>query len=78
VGLGRGNHVAEIDMHGRHVRRIFKAGSRVWGVGLSPDETRVYAAGGLSGDLAVIDLKSGRTLRTLKLGGKPWGVVVTP
>jgi YVTN family beta-propeller protein len=57
--------------------RYFKGGSRIWGIALSPDETRLYAAGGLSGDLSVIDVASGRTFKTLKLGGRPWGVVTT-
>jgi YVTN family beta-propeller protein len=60
------------------VRRTFKVGHRNWGVALSPDETRLYAANGLSGDLSVVDLESGRTIRTLNLGGRPWGVVTTP
>ena len=44
---------------------------------LSPDETRLYAANGLSSDLSVIDLANGRSIRTLKLGGRPWGLVTT-
>jgi YVTN family beta-propeller protein len=59
------------------VVRYLKAGFRNWGVALSPDETRLYAANGLSGDVSLIDLKTGRS-RTLKTGGKPWGVVTTP
>jgi PQQ-dependent catabolism-associated beta-propeller protein len=77
VALGRGNHVAEVDPASLKVLRYLKAGFRNWGVALSPDETRLYAANGLSGDVTLIDLTTGRS-RTLRTGGRPWGVVTTP
>jgi YVTN family beta-propeller protein len=50
----------------------------VWGIALSHDGRRLYAANGLSGDVTVIDLASGRALASVATGGKPWGVVVAP
>jgi YVTN family beta-propeller protein len=52
-------------------------GQRNWGIALSADGQRVYAANGLSGDLTIIQRKDGSTL-SVKLGGKPWGVAVLP
>ncbi len=76
VALGRGNAVAEIDAHSYAVLRYLPAGSRNWSVALTADQSRLYAANGLSADLTVIELRSKQS-RTIKLGGKPWGVVVS-
>src|SRR3546814_84644 len=78
VAMGRGNRVAEIDPETLRVVRSFPTGFRTWGTALSPDESRLYAVSGLSGDMTIIDLKSNKVLRTVKLGGKPWGVVAAP
>jgi PQQ-dependent catabolism-associated beta-propeller protein len=78
VALGRGNAVAEVDAKTFAIRRYYPVGNRNWGIGLSPDGRRLYAANGLSGDVTVIDVADGRTVATVKVGGKPWGVVVTP
>jgi len=78
VALGRGNGVAEVDARDFSVRRYLPAGSRDWGVAVSPDERRAYAANGLSGDVTVLDLASGKVEATVPTGGKPWGVVVVP
>jgi YVTN family beta-propeller protein len=76
--MGRADKVAEIDPRTRQVVRSFPTGSRTWGTALSPDEHRLYAASGLSGDLTVIDLYRNAVLRRIVLGGKPWGVVAVP
>src|SRR5581483_5780597 len=55
VALGRGDAIAEIDPATFKVVRYLKAGARDWGLALSPDEQRLYAANGLSGDVSVID-----------------------
>jgi putative membrane protein len=78
IALGRGDHVAEVNVATGAIQRYFPVGHRNWGIALSPDGARAYAASGLSGDLTVIDLASGRTLATIKTGGKPWGVAVAP
>jgi YVTN family beta-propeller protein len=77
VALGRAKLVAEVDPANFAVRRTFPVGWRAWNLALSPDETRLYTANGLSGDMSVVDLVAGRAVATVKLGGKPWGVVAS-
>ncbi|MGO4704087.1 PQQ-dependent catabolism-associated beta-propeller protein [Dyella sp. 2RAB6] len=77
VALGRGNHAAEVDLATGAILRYFPVGQRNWGIALSPDQTRVYAANGLSGDLTIIHRHDGTT-QSVRLGGKPWGVAVLP
>ena len=72
VAMGRGNKVAEIDPRSRRLVRHFPTGFRTWGIGLAPDESRLYAASGLSGELTIIDLVENEVAQTVKLGGKPW------
>ena len=48
------------------------------GIGLSPDEKRLYAASGLSSTLTIIDLAAGKVVRTVTLGGRPWGALAAP
>jgi YVTN family beta-propeller protein len=57
------------------VRRWWRTGERTWGIGLSPDERRLYAVSGLSGTLTIIDLQGNKVLRTVPLGGRPWGAL---
>ena len=78
VALGRGNAVADVDPKTFAIRRYFPVGSRNWGIGISPDGKRLFAANGLSGDVTVIDLIANTPVATIPMGGKPWGVVVTP
>jgi DNA-binding beta-propeller fold protein YncE len=70
VAMGRSNRVAELDPKTYAVVRSFPTGERTWGIGLAPDETRLYAASGLSGTLTIIDL--------VTLGGRPWGALAAP
>jgi PQQ-dependent catabolism-associated beta-propeller protein len=77
VALGRGNHAAEVDLATGAILRYFPVGQRNWGIALSPDGKRVYAANGLSGDLTIIHRAEGKTM-SVNLGGKPWGVAVLP
>jgi YVTN family beta-propeller protein len=78
VAMGRGDRVAEIDPATLKVVRSFPTGHRTWGIGLSPDEGRLYAASGLSGEVTIVDLADDRVSRTLKLGGKPWTAQAAP
>jgi YVTN family beta-propeller protein len=57
------------------VVRSFRTGERTWGIGLSPDETRLYAASGLSGTLTIFDIVHNKVLKAVTLGGKPWGAL---
>ena len=76
--MGRSNRVAEIDPATYAVVRCFPTGERTWGIGLSPDETRLYAASGLSGTLTIIDSRANKVEQTVKLGGRPWGAIAAP
>jgi YVTN family beta-propeller protein len=58
--------------------RSFPTGERTWGIGLSPDEKRLYAASGLSGSLTIVDIERNAVTRKLNLGGKPWGAIAAP
>ncbi len=60
--MGRANRVAELDPASGKVLRWFPTGKRTWGIGLSPDETRLYAASGLSGTVTIIDLTRGKVI----------------
>ena len=72
VAMGRGNRVAEIDPASYRVVRSFPTGERTWGFGIAPDDSRLYAASGLSGDVTVVDLADNKVTHTVKVGGKPW------
>ncbi|HEX8241293.1 MAG TPA: PQQ-dependent catabolism-associated beta-propeller protein [Allosphingosinicella sp.] len=74
VALGRARLVAEVDPATYALRRTFPVGWRAWNLALSPDETRLYTANGLSGDMSVVDLVANKAVATVRLGGKPWGV----
>jgi PQQ-dependent catabolism-associated beta-propeller protein len=78
IALGRGNAVAEVDPATFAIRRYFPVGDRNWGIGVSPDGKRLFAANGLSGNVTVIDLVANKPVATVSTAGKPWGVVVTP
>jgi YVTN family beta-propeller protein len=61
-------------------------GQRPWGLAITPDGGKVYAACGgsdpnLPGErnvLTVIDTATNRAVRTIKVGDGPWGVAVGP
>ncbi len=72
VAMGRGDQVAEIDPATYRVVRAYPTGHRTWGIALSPDDKRLYAASGLSGTATVIDLQGNKVAHTVQLGGKPW------
>jgi PQQ-dependent catabolism-associated beta-propeller protein len=78
VALGRGNQAAEIDPASWRVVRTFPTGERNWGLALSPDDRRLYAASGLSKDVTIIDLRSNAVLGRRAFPGQPWGVVSVP
>lgn len=75
VALGRGKLVAEVDPRSFRLVRTFPVGWRAWNLALSPDDTYLYTANGLSGDLTAIDLAANRLVGNVRLGGRPWGVL---
>ena len=74
----KSNRVAELDAGSGKVLRWWPTGERTWGIGLSPDQGRLYAASGLSGTLTIIDLEQSKVVDTVKLGGRPWGAMAAP
>ena len=79
VGLGRANHVAEVDVATRQVKQLVLAGQRAWGVDLSPDGKTLYVANGLSDDMTLIDVSAAkaRPVRTVAVGRVPHSVLVS-
>jgi len=52
-----------------------KVGTRPWGIGLTPDGKKLYAANGPSNDVSVLDPRTMQVLKTVPAGESPWGVV---
>jgi DNA-binding beta-propeller fold protein YncE len=67
VSLGKANHVAEVDVASRKVRRTVLAGKRAWGLALSPDEATLYITNALSDDMTLVDTREGKAIRRLSL-----------
>lgn len=78
VGLGKANHVAEVDVATRAVRKNILVGKRAWGMTMHPNGKTLYVANGLSDDMTLIDATSGKALRTVPVGRVPHSVLVTP
>ena len=51
-------------------------GSRAWGIGLSPDQSTIYVANGLSDDVTVIDADTRRVTKSIPVGRVPHSVLV--
>ena len=51
-------------------------GKRVWGLAITPDGRKVYAANGLSNDVSVIDTAANQVIKTIKVGDGPWGIAI--
>nr|WP_315226952.1 PQQ-dependent catabolism-associated beta-propeller protein [uncultured Albidiferax sp.] len=71
VALGRANHVAEVDVATRAVRRVVLVGKRAWGVALSKDGSRLFVANGMSDDMTIINTENGKALKTVPVGRVP-------
>ena len=78
VGLGRANHVAEVDVATRQVKRQVLVGKRAWGLTLHPDGKTLFVANGLSDDMTLVDTASGKALRSVPVGRVPHTVLVAP
>jgi YVTN family beta-propeller protein len=51
-------------------------GNRVWGIVLTPDGRKLYAANNLSNDVSVIDTRTNRVVATVPAGDGPWGLAI--
>ena len=78
VGLGKANHVAEVDVASRAVRKNILVGKRAWGMAMHPNGKTLYVANGLSDDMTLIDATSGKAVRTVAVGRVPHSVLVKP
>jgi len=78
VGLGKANHVAEVDLATHTVRQTVLVGKRAWGLALHPDGKTLYVANGLSDDMTLVDTGSGKAIRTVPVGRVPHSVLVQP
>lgn len=78
VALGRANHVAVVDTKTYEVKDYIQVGHRVWQLGLSPDDARLYAVNGLTNDVSIIDVASLQVEKSVPVGRLPWGIAVKP
>jgi YVTN family beta-propeller protein len=78
VATGRGNSVAVVDASSNKLLDMIPVGQRPWGIALTPDGKKLYAANGLSNDVSVIDTATDKVTATIKAGDGPWGIAVKP
>ena len=76
IALGRADHVAFVDPASKKLKGYVLVGSRAWGVALSPDESTLYVANGLSDDLSIVDMVRQKAIRTVAVGRVPHSVLV--
>ena len=76
VDDGRGTLLLAIDTAKDEVVASVKAGTRPWGVAMSPDGKRLYTANGPSNDVSVIDAETMTVVATVPAGRSPWGVAI--
>src|SRR3990167_7805759 len=76
VGLGKANHVAQIDMATKAVKNQVLVGKRAWGMGFAPDGKTLYVANGLSDDMTLVDAASGKAIKTVPAGRVPHSILV--
>jgi YVTN family beta-propeller protein len=76
VGLGKGNHVAFVDVAKREVTAQVLAGKRAWNLALNKDESQLFVINGLSDDMTIIDTVANKALKTIAVGRVPHTVVL--
>jgi YVTN family beta-propeller protein len=76
VSTGRGGTVAVVDLPTNTVVDQIRVGERPWGIGISPDGSRLYTANGPSNDVSVVDTASRKVVATIRVGERPWGIAV--
>lgn len=76
VGLGRANHVTEVDVATKKPGRQVLVGKRAWGLTLHPDGKTLYVSNGLSDDMTLVDTASAKAVRTVAVGRVPHSILV--
>jgi YVTN family beta-propeller protein len=76
AALGPGNRVAVIDPKTYEVKDYILVGQRPWHLELSPDQSKLYVANGLTNDMTIIDVASLKAEKSVPvgrlLGAWPW------
>ena len=78
VALGSANNIAIIDATTREIVKYILVGHRPWGLGLTPDGSRLFVLNGLSDDVTIIDLTKKRPVRSSRTGLIPHSVEIFP
>lgn len=76
VALGSANHLVIVDAVKREIVKYILVGRRPWGLGLTPDGSRLFVLNGLSDDVTIIDLEKQRPIRTSRTGLVPHSVEI--
>lgn len=76
VGLGKANHVAEVDVATKAVKNLVLVGKRAWGLTMHPSGKTLYVTNGLSDDMTLIDAASAKAIKTVPAGRVPHTVLV--
>lgn len=76
VALGSANHVAFINAEKREIDKYILVGHRPWGLGLTPDGSKLFVLNGLSDDVTIIDVARKRPVRTSRTGLVPHAVEI--
>ncbi len=76
VALGSANHVVIVDAVRREIVKYILVGHRPWGLGLTPDGSKLFVLNGLSDDVTIIDVQTKRPVRTSRTGLVPHSVEI--
>lgn len=53
-------------------------GQRVWGLAITPDGKKIYAANELSNTVSAIKTATNKVVATIEVGNAPWGATIKP
>lgn len=76
VALGSANNVVIVDAVTREIIKYILVGHRPWGLGITPDGSRLFVLNGLSDDVTIIDLAKKRPVRSSRTGLVPHSVEI--
>jgi YVTN family beta-propeller protein len=76
VTNGRGGTLSVIDTARDSIVASMRAGTRPWGVAVTPDGRKIYTANGPSNDVSVVNASSRTVVRRIQAGRSPWGVAI--